>query len=110
MNFGPQPLKVEYTDGNKSFFKTLPTNAFVAMKNLNDYSQIANRDFLVNHANATIYNFEMNTYLNRNAATPTGATMPFVFIDNNKKPGEVVTFTATGVTAGYNQLKTLMNA
>ena len=107
INFGPEPLKVEYTNGG-SYFKHLPINAFVAMKNLNVSSQISNRAFLANHAAVTIYDFEANSYYNFNPATPTGATMPFIFIDNNVKPGDEVVLTATGLTAGYNALKALM--
>lgn len=111
INFSPSALKVEYTNGNKSFFKHLPTNAFVAMDNLYDSAQISNTAFLIKHADVTIYNFELNTYLNKNAATPTTASLPFIFIGNNVKPGDEVSFTkantSSGLTAGYNQLKTL---
>lgn len=114
INFTPSALKVEYTDNNKSFFKHIPTNSFVTLKNLYDFSQIANDDFLIKHADCTIYNFVTNTYLNRNGSTPSTASFPFVFIDNNVKPSDEVTFTknnnSSGLTAGYNQLKTLFNA
>lgn len=101
MNFGPQPLKVEYTNGNKSFFKSLPTRTIVAMKDLTAISQISNRDFLTKR-NATIWEYETNTFLNRNADTPTGATLPLLFIGNNKKPLE-----STSVNYGYSGATTI---
>ena len=108
INLNPESLKVEYTDGNKSFIKQLPSNAFVAMKELNVSEQISNRSFLANHANVTIYDFERGTYFYQNPQTPTGATLPFIFIDNNVKPGGEIVFAATGLTAGYNALKSYM--
>lgn len=107
INFGPNALKVEYTNGNRSFIKQLPTNAFVAMKGLNVSEQISNRVALANHG-VTIYDFERNTYYYNNPATPTGATLGFIFVDDNKKPSELATFGATGLTAGYNRLKSMM--
>lgn len=85
INFGPKPLKVEYKSGNKTFVKQLPTNKFVSMKGLNVSEQISNRKFLANHSDVTIWDFERGTFYNRNAATPTGVTMPFAFIGNNTK-------------------------
>ena len=108
INFGPQSLKVEYKNGNKTFVKQLPTNKFVAMKGLNVSEQISNKKFLATHSNVTIYDYERGTYFNRNAATPTGATMQFLFVGDNVKPGSLVPFAATGLTAGYNALKARM--
>lgn len=108
VNLNPEALKVEYTDGNKSFIKHLPSGAFVAMKELTVSEQISNRNFLANHANVTIFDYDRGTYYTKNPQTPTGATLPFIFIDNNVKPGSEVTFTATGLTAGYAQLKSMM--
>lgn len=108
INFGPKPIRVQYTNGNSSFIKQLPTNAFVAMKGLNASTQITNRNFLANSADVTIYDFEANSYFSKNPATPTGATMPFAFIGNNVKPGDILYFTATGLTAGYNKLKSML--
>jgi len=85
VNFGPNPLKVQYKNGNKTFIKQLPVNKFVAMKGLNVSEQITNRNALATHSNVTIYDFERNTYFNRNAATPTGNTIPFAFIGDNTK-------------------------
>lgn len=96
INFGPKPLKVEYTNGNKTFFKQLPTNKIVAMKGLNVSEQISNRAALANHSKVTIFDYERGTYFNRNAATPTGNTMPYVFIGNNVKPVDTITVSSLG--------------
>lgn len=108
INFGPSPLKVEYKNGNKTFIKQLPVNKFVAMKGLNVSEQISNRNALATHSKVTIFDFERGTYYNRNAATPTGATLPFLFIGDNVKPNQLTSFGATGLTAGYNALKARM--
>lgn len=96
INFGPQSLKVEYTNGNKAFVKQLPTNQYVAMKGLNVSEQISNRSFLATHNGVTIWDFERGTFYNRNAATPTGNTIPFVFIGNNIKPADITTVSSVG--------------
>lgn len=105
MNFGQNPFKVEYRVGSKALVKTLPKNKFVAMKGLNVSEQITNRAALAGHG-VTIYDFERNTYYSRNGATPTGSTMPYMFIGDNIKPGQEVVFTETGTTTtGFNRLK-----
>lgn len=108
INFGPNPLTVKYNSGSKAFVKQLPINTFVAMKGLNVSEQISNRNFLATNKNVTIYDFERGTYFNRNAATPTGATMSFLFIGDNVKPSSFTPFSASGLTAGYNTLKSSM--
>lgn len=101
MNFNPGDLKVEYVKGNKGYFKQFPANSIVAMKDLNDFSQISNQKFLVGQG-VTILNYETGVYLNRNGNTPTGTSLPFVFIDNNAKPSEMVT-----VAPGYSGTTTI---
>jgi hypothetical protein len=96
VNFGTTPLKVEYTNGNKTFVRQLPTNKFVAMKELNVSEQISNRHFLANHNHVTIYDFERGTFFNRNAATPTGNTIPFVLVGGNLKAADITTVSSTG--------------
>ena len=108
MNFGPHAQKVEYKSGNKAFFKQVPPNYFVALKSLKTHTQISNLKFLAGHANLTIYDYDSNTFYHKNAATPTGATMQFMFIDHNKQPDTALKFSATGLTAGYAQLAKLV--
>lgn len=90
MNFNSNPFRVEYTNGSKAYFKSIPTNAIVAMKDLNSISQISNRNFLA-QKNLTIWEYETGEYLNRNENTPTGSTLPLVFIDNDSKPTDIPT-------------------
>lgn len=94
VNLGTSPLKVQYKNGNKTFIKQLPVNKFVAMKGLNVSEQISNRFALATHSKVTIFDFERGTYYNRNAATPTGNTIPFAFIGDNTKT--VTTVSSTG--------------
>lgn len=101
INFNPQSLKVEYTDGNHSYFKALPSNVIVAMQSLKSISQISNKNLLVNK-NVTVWEYETNTYLNHNASTPTGSTLPLLFVGNNKKPNELV-----NVAYGYSGATTI---
>ncbi len=114
INFNPNPFKVEYTNGNKSFYKTLPSNAIVAMKDLVAISQIANRNFLV-EKEVTIWEYETDTYLNRNASTPTtGTSLPLIFVGSNVKSTDYLTLnrgysgttTVTGMTISANNSTT----
>lgn len=113
INFSKNPFKVEYRDGSKAFVKVIPSNKFVAMKGLRVSEQITNRAALAKQG-VTIYDYERGTYYNRNASTPTGATLGFEFIGNNVKPSEHVTFSATdsislsALTAGYARLAGLV--
>jgi len=104
INLNSQPFKVEYKDGNKTLVKQLPTRKIVAMKGLIDFSQISNRNFLVNK-NITLYNYTTNVYLNRNASTPTGSALSALtlsFIGNDIKPTEITT-----VNFGYSGATTI---
>lgn len=101
MNFNPGDLKVEYVKGNKGYFKQFPSNAIVAMKDLNDFSQISNQKFLIGQG-VTILNYESGVYLNRNGNTPTGTSLPFIFVGNDSKPLENVT-----VAPGYSGTTTI---
>jgi hypothetical protein len=117
MNFSTNPFKVQYTDGSKAFVKTIPINGFVAMKGLRVSEQISNRSFLAKK-DITIYDYERGTYYHRSPETPTGATMPFIFVGNNIKPSQNTTITtvdmgvafgsASGLTSGYTRLQRLV--
>lgn len=89
VNFHSNPFKIEYKSGNKVFSKLIPTNAVVAMKDLRFISQISNKNFLV-RKDITVFEYETNTYLNRNAMTPTDSSLPFIFVGNNVKPSQYV--------------------
>lgn len=110
INFGPQSLKVEYKNGNKTFVKQLPTNKFVAMKGLNVSEQITNRKFLATHKNVTIWDFERNTFFNRNASTPTGSTIPCAFIGDNTKTATSVSSTGFSGTTTASAMTFTANA
>jgi len=113
VNFSNNPFKVQYRDGSKALVKVIPSNKFVAMKGLRVSDQITNLDALVKQ-NVTIYDYDRNVYVNRNVATPTGATLGFEFVGNNVKPSETVKFNAansttlSALTAGYNILAGLV--
>jgi hypothetical protein len=113
INFSNNPFKVQYRDGSKVFVKVIPSNKFVAMKGLRVSEQITNRASLAGDG-VTIYDYERGTYVNRNPATPTGATLGFEFVGNNVKPSETVKFNAansttlSALTAGYNRLAGLV--
>lgn len=107
INFSSNPFKVEYRDGSKALIKTIPSNKFVAMKGLRVSEQITNRAALAKKG-VTIFDYERNSYYFRNPATPTGATLGFEFVGNNVKPNEHITFSSTGLTAGFTTLQGLV--
>lgn len=114
INLNPHPFKVEYKDGNKTVVKQLPIRSIVAMKGLNDFSQISNRNFLVNK-NITMFDYTSKVYLNRNASTPVNSALSaltLTFVGNNVKPVDVTTVrfgysgstTITGMTFAANNI------
>ena len=88
INYGKKPFKVEYKAGNKTFVKTFPTHAVVAMKQLKVHEQISNRNFLAKHG-VTIYDYERGTYFANHGLIPTNNALPYVFIGNNVKVSDI---------------------
>jgi len=105
INFETNPFKIQYKSGLKSFVKQFPVNTIVAMKDLRTLDQITNEVFLTKK-NVTIWDYENNVFLKRSASTPSGNTLPYMFIGNNSKPSQFVsisdgysgTTTASGMT------------
>lgn len=99
INFEDRPFNVKYKSGNKSLVKQFPVNTIVAMKGLNNSAQITNEKFLLKQ-DVTIWDYERNTFMKRSASTPTGTTLPLMFIGNDVKPSQFtrVSFGFSGST------------
>ena len=88
MYLGPSAIEAKYNVGGQSFTKTIPNGAAVAMKGLDNSSQIANRDYLVSRG-VTIYNYDSGEYYGRNTNTvsipASGGSLQYIFVGNTTK-------------------------
>lgn len=99
MYLGPSAIEAKYNVGGQSFTKTIPNGAAVAMKGLDNSSQIANRDYLVSRG-VTIYNYDSGEYYGRNTNTvsipASGGSLQYIFVGNNQKQSFNQTVASTG--------------
>ncbi|MEK6828584.1 MAG: hypothetical protein AABY15_00460 [Nanoarchaeota archaeon] len=97
INFEAHPFKIAYKSGTRNFVKQFPVNSIVAMKDLHTLGQITNENFLTKRG-VTIWHYESNTYMKRHPGTPTGTTLPLVFVGNDVKDFQTVSFGFSGET------------
>lgn len=106
MYLGPNQLEAKYNVGTQTFSKTIPNGVAVAMKGLQNSSQISNRNYLVSHG-VTIYDYEAGSYYGANTNTTpipaSGGSLQYMFVGNNQKQS----FNMTVPSAGWSGTTTV---